>query len=214
MAHDYQIPLATHLAETREELELLENHRGPLVEFLRELGVWDPEGLVRGPTDIVRQGSLAPNFLIVHGNWLSGKQLGENEDQRTVVHCPRTSFALVQVPNYFPSILFGGGRVSLGTDSLASNPDLDLLAEARFLHRYNDHVPGQTFLRMITLSGAEALGWDQETGSLSPGKSADLVVLPLPPIDAKDPHDLIFQSDFSPSKVMCRGAWIYGEPDV
>ena len=48
---------------------------------------------------------------------------------------------------------------------------------------------------MATLDGAEALGWDDTTGSLTPGKSADLVVLPLPDRDADDPHHLIFESD-------------------
>src|SRR5262249_10763165 len=54
MARDQRLPLATHLAETREELELLEHRRGPFVDFLKELGVWDPKGLVSCPEDIFR----------------------------------------------------------------------------------------------------------------------------------------------------------------
>jgi cytosine/adenosine deaminase-related metal-dependent hydrolase len=94
---------------------------------------------------------------------------------------------------------------------LASNPDLSVLAEARFLHEQFPDVPGGMVLRMITLSGAEALGWDRETGSLTPGKSADLLVLPLPPEDGNDPYDLVFHSNLSISKVMWRGRWTYEE---
>ena len=96
----------------------------------------------------------------------------------------------------------------MATDSLASNPDLDLLAEARFIHRSYPDVPGEALLRMITLSGAEALGWDHETGSLTPGKSADLVVLPLSANDVLDPHSLIFESSTHVDKVMCLGRWL------
>ncbi len=40
------VPIATHLAETQDELELLRNHAGPFVDFLKELNVWDPTGLI------------------------------------------------------------------------------------------------------------------------------------------------------------------------
>ena len=84
-----------------------------------------------------------------------------------------------------------GVRVCLGTDSLASNPDLDILAEARFVkHRYPD-FDGETLLKMVTLFGAEALGWANECGSLEPGKSADFVAVPLSDGEG-DPYYLLF----------------------
>src|SRR5439155_6487571 len=97
----------------------------------------------------------------------------------SVVYCPRTHAAFGHAPHPFREFLARGVRVALGTDGLSSNPDLDILAEARFLHRKHPDLPGATLLRMLTLFGAEALGWAGETGSLEPGKAADLVVLPL-----------------------------------
>ena len=66
-------------------------------------------------------------------------------------------------------------------------PGPELLAEARFVHRQYPEIEPALLLRMATLAGAEALGWEAETGSLSPGKSADLVVLPLSHEDASEP---------------------------
>src|SRR5205823_2558260 len=215
MARSHQLPLATHLAETREELELLEHHRGPFVDFLSELGVWDPKGLVHDPNDILRQSTLLPNLLVIHGNYLSDHSSlithhsSLTHHSPTVVYCPRTHASFGHDEHPFREILARGGTIALGTDSLASNPDLDLLAEARFIHRNHPDVPGETLLRMITLSGAEALGWDHETGSLIPGKSADLVVLPLLPNDVLDPHSLIFESSTHIDKVMCLGRWLH-----
>jgi len=90
-------------------------------------------------------------------------------------------------------MLNAGVRVALGTDSLASNPDLDVLAEARFLAQMHPEVPGETLLRMATLSGAEALGFGTITGSLHPGKWADLCCVPLPNREAEDPHELVLE---------------------
>jgi cytosine/adenosine deaminase-related metal-dependent hydrolase len=207
LAQAGQIPLATHLGETLEEFELLQNRRGPLVEFLSELGAWDPEGLVHAPEEVINYGRLC-SLLVVHGNYLKPSQLAHSDRKMTVVYCPRTHAAFGHPPHPFREILAQGGRVALGTDSLASNPDLNILAEARFVRKSFPDFPSDKLLRMITLSGAEALGWDHETGSLDPGKSADLVVLPLPPNDESEPHDLLFESDSSVSKVMWRGSWI------
>jgi cytosine/adenosine deaminase-related metal-dependent hydrolase len=60
---------------------------------------------------------------------------------------------------------------------------------------------------MATLSGAEALGWADETGSLAPGKSADLVVVPLPACD-DDPHRLFLDSDLPVRRILFRGSWV------
>jgi cytosine/adenosine deaminase-related metal-dependent hydrolase len=100
-------------------------------------------------------------------------------------------------------------RVALGTDSLASNPDLSVLAEARFVGiRYPD-VPRDTLLRLATFNGAEALGWADETGNLKPGKSADFAIVGLPNRDATDPHDLLFDSGLPVVATWFRGRKVW-----
>jgi len=203
-------PLAIHLAETRAELELLQHRTGPFVEFLKELGAWDPQGLAQSPQQVV-DFFRGLNVLWIHANYLDPEtKLGAGH---TIVYCPRTHAAFGHSPHPFREFLSRGIRVALGTDSLASNPDLDVLAEARFVHRHYPDVPGETLLRMATLWGAEALGWNDETGSLTADKSADLIVLPLPDQHPADPHDLVFGSESRVKRVMFRGTWI-GEPGV
>jgi cytosine/adenosine deaminase-related metal-dependent hydrolase len=204
------MPLATHLAESREELELLRERRGPFVDFLRELGVWREGGLLRDPLEVVSLCDSAPRLLLVHGNYLPLD--ASLPSQASIVYCPRTHAAFGHPAHGFETWLGNGVNVALGTDSLASNPDLDLLAEARFVRQQRPHIDGAALLRMATLNGAIALGWDSETGSLSRGKSADLVVVPLLDQEHDDPHDLIFASNQRIEAVMCRGRWIYGAP--
>jgi cytosine/adenosine deaminase-related metal-dependent hydrolase len=199
------MPVATHLAETQAELELLRFHEGPFVDFLKQLKVWNPSGLAVHPTHIW----LPTRAILVHCNYLDPAT--PFLQGKSVVVCPRTHAAFGHPHHPFPEMLKRGVRVALGTDSLASNPDLDILAEARFLHEHYPEVEPAMLLRMLTLSGAEALGFDTVTGSLTPGKSADLVVLPLPDDDKRDPHDLILESTLPVGRVLFRGKWVYGD---
>jgi cytosine/adenosine deaminase-related metal-dependent hydrolase len=206
LAREFRCPLATHLAESLDELDLLHHQRGPFVAFLRELGVWDAKGLAPSAAAVMKICNTRIPKLFVHGNHVaSSARIPRNS---TIVYCPRTHAAFGHPPHPFRAFLDRGVRVALGTDSLASNPDLDLLAEARFLHRRHPDLPGDLLLRLATLSGAEALGVGEETGSLEAGKSADLIVVALPPADGDDPHDLVLRSASPPSRVMCRGEWV------
>src|SRR5262249_17505086 len=157
--------LMTHLAESREELQVLATHHGPFVEFLTRLGVWEPGGLAASPERVVRLCRPAPRILLAHCNYLSSEIA--LPDHAPLVYCPRTHAASGHSPYPLRDFLARGIRVALGTDGLASNPDLDLLAEARLVRRLFPDLPGQQILRMATLSGAEALGLGDRTGSLT-----------------------------------------------
>ena len=201
------LPLMTHLAETRDEMDLLAERRGPFVEFLQQLGAWDPAGLAASAADVVRLTAPAPTLLLAHGNYLADEALPTHA---TVVYCPRTHRAFGHDRHPLEALLARGVRVALGTDSLASSPDLDLLAEARLVRRLHPALPGEAILRMATLSGAEALGWDDETGSLASGKSADVVAVEIGGGDASDPHDLVLGATGGVRSVLFRGCWVYG----
>jgi len=200
------VPVAVHLAETAAEQELLMLHRGPFVSFLRDLDVWEPNGLAEDTQHVLNLlNGLSPT-LLVHCNYLAPDS--NVPSNCSIVYCPRTHTAFGHAPHPFRHFLQRGIRVALGTDSLASNPELSILAEARHLHRHYPDVPGEVLLRMATLTGAEALGWADETGSLEAGKSADLVIVPLACGADADPYQRLLDSDLPVQHVLCRGRWI------
>jgi cytosine/adenosine deaminase-related metal-dependent hydrolase len=206
LAREHRVGLATHLAETRDELDLLHHHRGPFVDFLKDLGVYDPAGLADSPAAVMKICDTRVARLFVHGNYLApSARIPRNS---SVVYCPRTHAAFGHPPHPFRNFLAGGVRVALGTDGLSSNPDLDLLAEARFLHQRHPDVPGEVLFRMLTLWGAGALGFADQTGSLETGKSADLIAVPLGGADDSDPHRLVLRSAAPVARVLCRGEWL------
>jgi cytosine/adenosine deaminase-related metal-dependent hydrolase len=113
----------------------------------------------------------------------------------SLVYCPRTHAYFEHDPYPLAALLAAGVNVAVGTDSRASNPDLDLWEELRYLHRrFGNTVAAADVLRMGTLAGATALGIEQDRGSLAAGKAAWLTIVPLPDGDARDPHELLFDS--------------------
>jgi 5-methylthioadenosine/S-adenosylhomocysteine deaminase len=76
-------------------------------------------------------------------------------------------------------LLEAGVNICLGTDSAASNNNLDIFNEMRLIKKHFPLVPSGEIIRMATLNGARALGMDEEYGSFEPDKQADILILPL-----------------------------------
>jgi cytosine/adenosine deaminase-related metal-dependent hydrolase len=178
------MPVAMHLAESPEELQLLAEGRGPFQQILEERGMWDPWVIGRGsaPLDYLRMLTRAPKSLVVHGNYLDYSELAMMARQAgamSLCYCPRTHAHFKHKPYPLTQALELGVPVCLGTDSRASSPDLSLLSEMREVAARHPGVPAETILRMGTLAGAEALGLG-DVGAIRPGAMADLVSVPLP----------------------------------
>lgn len=206
-------PLAIHLAETREELDLLANGTGPFVPFLEALGVWQPDAIPRGsrPLDYLRELARVEHALAIHSNYLEeGEQKFLSECPNiSVVYCPRTHAYFGHEPHPWRKLMARGGNVALGTDSRASNPDLSLWKEVLFLRARTPDLDPSVLLGLGTLNGATALGLDAETGSLTVGKSADLAVVALVAGDVTDPYALLYNLENRVAAVMCTGEWEY-----
>jgi cytosine/adenosine deaminase-related metal-dependent hydrolase len=177
-------PRCTHWLESPEEVEFLNTGGGPMKAFLEGIGAWPasaPSGrwyadpwaeLLGDPSD----------WLLVHANFTTDADLEHairlsNGKPLRIAYCPRThaTFGF----NEYPLKLFldAGCVVGLGTDSLVSNPDLDVFNEAVFVAERFPRFAGEGLLRMLTLDGARLLGVEDEVGSLTPGKSAAIVVM-------------------------------------
>ena len=179
LAIDRQLPIAMHLAESREELELLRDGSGPFQELLAERSMWDDAAIPRGsrPLDYLRQLARAPRSLAIHGNYFDAEEIAfaaAHRERMTVVYCPRTHAYFEHEHYPLAAMLDAGVRVALGTDSRASNPDLNLLSEVQFVASRFPQIDPATLLRMATLDAAEALGFGDVVGSLTPGKRAEI----------------------------------------
>jgi cytosine/adenosine deaminase-related metal-dependent hydrolase len=208
------VPLAMHVAESREELELLHSGSGPLYELLVELDAWRSDVIPRNsaPLDYLRLISAAHRALVIHGNYLTDEEIAfiaARCERMAVVYCPRTHAYFGRSPYPLGKLLDAGVNVALGTDSRASNPDLNVLAEMQHVARHNTAPPSQ-IVAMGTINGARALGREAELGSLSIGKRADIAVVRLPDAATDDPYELLFDSRSRVEATLCGGTLVAG----
>jgi 5-methylthioadenosine/S-adenosylhomocysteine deaminase len=106
----------------------------------------------------------------------------------SVAHCPSANLKLASGIAPISEMLEMGLNVAIGTDGPASNNDLDMFEEMRLAALLakvtpKDPValPAKQALQMATINGARALGMDDVTGSLEPGKFADVIVVDTQP---------------------------------
>ena len=189
------LPLATHLAESREETAFLTARTGPFADLWRRRGLPFPP-LARSPVGYLEgMGVLGPRTLVIHAVHTDG------EDRRilaeagcAVALCPRSNARHGHGAPPIAAYLQAGGPVALGTDSVASVGSLDLFAEARAAHALAP-LDAPTLIRLLTLDAARALGMQDEIGSLEPGKWADFCLLKVPA--RREPADRVLEAQSS-----------------
>ncbi len=178
-------PRSIHLAESPEELEFLQGGGGPWRELLERLGRWDPAWTPPGcgPVEYLdRRGWLREGLVVVHGVQLTDPELRRLAERSvSLVTCPRSNAWTGVGHPPIERFLRAGVRLAVGTDSLASVPDLNLFSELALMRRLAPSAPARRLLACATLHGAEALGFDDELGAIAPGRRADLIGVRIPP---------------------------------
>lgn len=184
MSSESQTPLAMHLAESRDELELLERQSGLFREMLEKFGVWCEDAFSPGmrPLDYLRQLETAHHALVIHGNYLDDAEIefvAARPEQMTVVYCPRTHAYFGHEKHPLLKLHRRGAALAIGTDSRASNPDLALWRDVQLAAATFPEVEPSAWLPMVTQTPAKALGIESVYGTLAVGKSAGLVAFRL-----------------------------------
>lgn len=163
-----------HVSETEFEVEQVKGSYGARpFEYLNEIGF------------------LADDVIAAHAVWLSDKEIEIiKENDVKLSHNPASNMKLASGISPVSKLIDKGINVSLGTDSAASNNNLDMFEEmklAALLQKVNTGdptvLPAEKVLEMVTINAAAALGLENEIGSIEAGKKADLVLL-----DMKTPH--------------------------
>jgi cytosine/adenosine deaminase-related metal-dependent hydrolase len=196
-----------HLSEHAAERAFLHDGGGPFADFLKARNVtgadWHPPGL--SPVDYAdKLGLLRPSVIAVHLCATTRDELDRVAQRRApVVLCPRSNLFLeLKLPPLY-DVLQAGIEPGLGTDSLASNTSLDVLAEACALHDRFPQLDAKLFLSMATWFGARALGLEQHVGALAPGLSPGLLAFDLEQTEI-DPCKYLLRSPPPARRVLVR----------
>jgi cytosine/adenosine deaminase-related metal-dependent hydrolase len=176
---------SVHVAESRHEVEFLHAGGGPWRALLEDVGAWNPAWVPPGVSPVRYlddEGFLSSRTLAVHGVQMSADDLACLAVRgATLVTCPRsnvyTGAGTPPVEQFYAS----GVSVAVGTDSLASTPDLSIFAELATMRSLARDVPASMLLDSATRQGARALGLDADYGTIAPGKRARLIGVTLPP---------------------------------
>jgi 5-methylthioadenosine/S-adenosylhomocysteine deaminase len=182
-----RLPVAVHIAESNVERALVERGSGVFADGLRRRGI-AVAGRGRSSIELLdRTGVLRDGPLLIHCVHLDADDISLVAKHRaSVAHCPISNAKLGHGTSPLTEMLDAGIVVGIGSDSVASNNRIDILAEARAavlaqrarLSRH-DVLCAKDALFLATLGGARALGIDADVGSLAEGKRADLAAFPL-----------------------------------
>ncbi len=207
LTREHNSGFAVHIAESPAEVELIMDGTGALSHLaLRLASGFSAPGLT--PVRYLHSLDALEGTVAIHCVHVppSDIRLLANNAQG-VVFCPRSNDYLHTGLAPITRLMNAGARIGLGTDSSASNTDLDLLKELRALIDRAPTISSERALRIVTIEGAEVLGLDNSFGSLEEGKQADLAIWHMP--GTSDPiRDLVHHgSGDSIEAVMSAGLW-------
>lgn len=181
LARDENLVLTTHLSESREEMEMFRDGRGPLFDFMKSIGrPMGDCGSTTPLTYLIEKARLDDRWLVTHLNELAAGdfRLLEGAAKFHIAHCPRSHRYFGHPPFPLQKLQTLGFNICLGTDSLASNSSLSLFAEMRTLCQQESALSPRELLEMVTLHPARALRMETRLGRIAPGFLADLISIP------------------------------------
>lgn len=195
------LPLAVHIAESLEETEFVTRGEGPFAHGWTARGIplldhadqWPEQRLGAWPSSPVawldQLGVLGPDTLCIHAIQLLPEDIPLLAARRvSIAHCPLSNARHRHGAAPLAELRRAGIPVGLGTDSVASVGRLDMFAELQAAQALGG-LTDQEALALATLDGARALGLEDQLGSLTPGKWADVIAV----------QHSIFQPEESPA---------------
>ncbi|MGX4675727.1 TRZ/ATZ family hydrolase [SAR92 clade bacterium H246] len=202
-ANELDMPIHIHCHETASEIhESLEQYDCRPLQRLRDLGL------------------LLPQTQLVHMTQVDASDISLLQDHNChVIHCPESNMKLASGQCPVTDLMAAGVNVAIGTDGAASNNDLDLFGELKTAALLAKHasqdasaLDAHAALRMATINGAAALGWDNEIGSLEAGKSADIIAVKMDSIAMQPLYNPASQLVYCNAGSQVSHSWVAGKP--
>lgn len=212
LAIEFDVPLHTHLAETSFEVETMRNEEGmPVIPYVRKHGL------------------LEAKVIAAHCVHLDMGEIRTLQHAGAgVSHNPSSNLKLASGFAPVVKMLETGVNVGIGTDGAASNNDLDMFEEVRIaaliakaVNKDPTSLPASQALLMATRLGAQALHLGDITGSITPNRRADMILVDLNPVhnspsfrrSAENIYSQIVYAAKSTdvSDVMVNGKWLMRE---
>ena len=220
LAREQRLPLAVHVAESELERLLVVDAAGSFADGLRRRGIAvDPRA--ESPIQLLsRLRVLDTTPLLIHCVRVDARDIATIANSgSSVAHCPASNAKLGHGVAPLDEMLAAGITVGLGSDSMASNNRMDILAEARLALLAQrtrigsfESPAAMDVLELATIEGAKAIGIDHLVGTLEEGKQADLAAFAIDPVlPVQDP---VSAAIFSLTGARARFVMVAGRPLV
>jgi cytosine/adenosine deaminase-related metal-dependent hydrolase len=220
LAREQRLPLAVHVAESELERLLVVDAAGSFADGLRRRGIAvDPRA--ESPIQLLsRLRVLDTTPLLIHCVRVDARDIATIANSgSSVAHCPASNAKLGHGVAPLDEMLAAGITVGLGSDSMASNNRMDILAEARLALLAQrtrigsfESPAAMDVLELATIEGAKAIGIDHLVGTLEEGKQADLAAFAIDPVlPVQDP---VGAAIFSLTGARARFVMVAGRPLV
>jgi cytosine/adenosine deaminase-related metal-dependent hydrolase len=181
ISQKHKVPITTHVAESREEMQMFREAAGPLFDFLKGIGrPMDDRGGRTPLSSLMQAQVLDERWIIAHLNELTEDDfdLLARSNRFHIAHCPRSHTFFGHAPFELRRLRALGFNICLGTDSLASNTSLSLFSEMRELLRKQPWISPREVLEMATVNAARAISQGAMLGAVSASFRADLIAIP------------------------------------
>ncbi len=202
LANELELAIHIHLHETKDEItKSVEQYHVRPLQRLHELGL------------------VSSNLIAVHMTQLLEHEINLlAETKANIVHCPQSNLKLASGFCPVQKLVDKKVNVSLGTDSCASNDDLDIFGEmntaallAKGVAQNAAAFPAYQALCSATINAATTLGIDNETGSIENGKSADFAIVDIQSIEAQPMYDPIGHLIYATQRKQVSDVWVAGK---
>ena len=172
---------SVHFLETEDEISMLSNRSGALMEAYKKF--LSPSSEINTVTDhskaILEEIPGSGNLLLVHNTFITREIINKLNQRNNIFYClcPNSNIYIGGVVPPAPMLAEEGCNIVIGTDSLASNSSLSMISELYTLQEYFPQIKFEELIRWATINGARALGEEDNSGTIEPGKRPGLVLI-------------------------------------